>query len=146
MSTHAKRKVANILSGEDRAAKRSKNEGSSRMERSTQDKGDSGKNAAKSLQPPGIPPRSPVNIQNGIYAAERLSCAPEITHSINFILRGEIHTFQISYITQLTKVWPRRKHDMHHVVGQAKHYSNGGLRHHRGSASLPPGPPDRPEV
>ena len=38
----------------------------------------------------GLSQKHPVNIRNGIYAAERLSCAPDITHSINFILLGMI--------------------------------------------------------
>jgi len=38
----------------------------------------------------GLSQKDPVNIQNGIYAAERLSCSLDVTHSINFILLGEI--------------------------------------------------------
>ncbi|KAF9779210.1 hypothetical protein BJ322DRAFT_1214318 [Thelephora terrestris] len=53
-----------------------------------QKKEGSEQDAAGGLWPPVLQPDDPVNIQNGIYAAERLCCAPEITHSINFILRG----------------------------------------------------------
>jgi hypothetical protein len=50
----------------------------------------SGKDAAEGSLPPGVSQKHPVSIQNAIYAAERLSCSLEITHSINFILLGEI--------------------------------------------------------
>ena len=44
-----------------------------------------------SSQPSAIQKKHPVDIQNGIYAAERLPCSLEITHLINFILRGVAH-------------------------------------------------------
>jgi len=53
---------------------------------------DNGKGAAKSSEAKvmGLSQKDPVNIQSGIYAAERLSCSLDVTHSINFILLGEI--------------------------------------------------------
>ena len=44
-----------------------------------------------SSQPSAIQKKHPVDIQSGIYAAERLPCSLEITHSINSISRGETH-------------------------------------------------------
>ncbi|KAF8316447.1 uncharacterized protein EI90DRAFT_3134442 [Cantharellus anzutake] len=43
------------------------------------------KDAAGSSKPPAVPL---VDIQNGVYAAGRLSCSVDITHAINFILHG----------------------------------------------------------
>ncbi|KAF8312603.1 uncharacterized protein EI90DRAFT_3093157 [Cantharellus anzutake] len=49
-----------------------------------------GGDAAGSPKRSAVPLKHPVHIQNGIYAAERLSCSLDITHAINFILQGEI--------------------------------------------------------
>ncbi|KAF8318065.1 uncharacterized protein EI90DRAFT_3158646 [Cantharellus anzutake] len=47
-----------------------------------------GGDAAGSPKRSAVPLKHPVHIQNGIYAAERLSCSLDITHAINFILQG----------------------------------------------------------
>jgi hypothetical protein len=93
ISTDKKRKQAAERSDGNKTAttsKRIKTDGSSQEKGSTQDKEGSGKGAVGNSGPQSISMKHPVNIQNAIYAAERLSCAPDITHSLNFILRGEI--------------------------------------------------------
>ncbi|KAF8315998.1 uncharacterized protein EI90DRAFT_3293795 [Cantharellus anzutake] len=68
----------------------------SRMKRKTEALNDhnttkrskTGGDAAGSSERPAVPQKHPVHIQNGIYAAERLSCSLDITHAINFILQG----------------------------------------------------------
>ena len=91
-STSYKRKSAVLAdtdnnTGEEPVSKRSKGGISGA---STQSGEHSGEGVSEGPQPPAIPEKHPVNVQNAIYAAERLSSSPEITHSINFILRGEI--------------------------------------------------------
>ena len=88
VSTSLKRKTTalrNTGGNEEPASKRNKGEALGVSTRS----GEHGEEDV--FQPPAIAEKHPVNVQNGIYAAERLSCSLEITHSINFILRGEIH-------------------------------------------------------
>ena len=72
------------------AAKRTRIEAQSRERRSTQGKEDSGKGAEESSAPRAVSLDHPSSIRKGTHAAEILSCFPEITHSINFILIGEI--------------------------------------------------------
>ena len=72
------------------AAKRTRIEAQSRERRSTQGKEDSGKGAEESSAPRAVSLDHPSSIRKGTHAAEILSCSPEITHSINFILIGEI--------------------------------------------------------
>lgn len=93
MSTDKKRKLTAEPSDSKKtaaASKRIKTGGSSHNESSTQKTEDDGAGAAGEPAPPAISPKHPVNIQNAVYAAERLSCSLDITHSLNFILRGEI--------------------------------------------------------
>ena len=93
MSSNNKRKLRELQNGDrtEPPAKRTGVQTQSREKSSIQDTENSGKDAAEVSLPPGISQKHPVNIQNGIYAAERLSCSLEITHSINFILLGEIY-------------------------------------------------------
>ena len=87
-------------------SKRAKTGDSSRERSVTKDTEDSEKaGGAGASGPRAIPMKHPVNVQNGIYAAERLSCDLEITHSINFILRGEfrfrlLKTFRTLQLTR----------------------------------------------
>jgi len=46
--------------------------------------------STKRIRCEGLSLKHPANILNGVYAAERLSCSLDITHSINFILLGMI--------------------------------------------------------
>ena len=69
----------------------------------TQNAESSRKGTAGNSGPRGISRKHPVNIQNGIYAAERLSCSLGVTHSLNFILRGECWLSAILRAVQLTQ-------------------------------------------
>jgi hypothetical protein len=105
MSSSAKRKATTTLTEDERrssAAKRSKHNGQSHEQSSTQSGEHNEYDDAGGPEPVPISPNHPINIQNGIYAAERLSCSFEVTHSINFILRGEIH-LQTSRRARLTQ-------------------------------------------
>ena len=75
--------------GKEPPSKRIKEQGGKDASRGGE--ADSGKGAARSSnhRAGGLPQKHPVNVQNGIYAAERLSCSLDVTHSINFILLGE---------------------------------------------------------
>ena len=84
-------------------SKRAKTGDSSRERSATKDTEGSEKGAAGASEPRAIPMKHPVNIQNGIYAAERLSCDLEITHSLNFILRGEFRPLKTFRALQLTR-------------------------------------------
>ena len=93
ISSDKKRKNESEISDSNKmetTSKRARTGDSSRERSVTKDTEDSEKaGGAGASGPRAIPMKHPVNIQNGIYAAERLSCDLEITHSINFILRGE---------------------------------------------------------
>ena len=82
------------------------------------------KNSGTTPPPQAIPDKHPVNIQNGIYAAERLSCSPEVTHSINFILRGEIHLHLESFM-QLHSLRTRRQEARFTSHGRIDRASSG---------------------
>ena len=91
MSTNAKRKLSNLLADDNKggpAMKRSKGDGHEGS--STQSKEKSGKGGAGGSTTRTVSPKHLVHIRNAIHAAERLSCSFEVTHSINFILLGEI--------------------------------------------------------
>jgi hypothetical protein len=93
ISTDKKRKLDSELSGGEKIAstsKRSKTDDSSGKKSSTPSEEASGTGAAESSGPREISMKHPVNVQNAIYAAERLSCSLDLTHSLNFILIGEL--------------------------------------------------------
>jgi hypothetical protein len=92
-NSNTKRKLAAVArdddgdgDGEEPPSKRAKD-----REDTPQSGGDSGEGVTGSSKPKarGLSQKHPVNVQNGIYAAERLSCSFDVTHSINFILLGE---------------------------------------------------------
>ena len=72
-------------------------------EEDTQTMEDSEQRSVEISEPRPITMKHPVNIQNGIYAAERLSCSFDITHSLNFILCGEILLSEFFPAAQLTR-------------------------------------------
>ena len=96
LPTHKKRKLESERSDDKNAttssvaSKRVKTDESSQGKSSTENTEEGGEGEAGSSGPREMSPKHPVNIQNGIYAAERLSCSLDITHSLNFILRGKI--------------------------------------------------------
>ena len=75
---------------EPETSKRPKTGGSGHGGSSAQKTEDSGTCAAGSSGPRGISDKHHINAQNAIYAAERLSCSLDVTHSLNFMLCGEI--------------------------------------------------------
>jgi hypothetical protein len=90
--TDKKCKLDSELSGGEKitsTSKRTKTNDSSGKKSSTQNKEASGSGAAESSGPREISMKHPVNVQNTIYTAERLSCSLDLTHSLNFILIGE---------------------------------------------------------
>lgn len=141
------RKISTVLydsngNEEEPAAVWSKSESSESL---MEDGGQSGKGISGSSRPPAIPKQHPVNVQNGIYAAERLSSSLEITHSINFILRGKVYSSQLPK-HGADETWYLRDNDIHYVVGQAERYSNKRLRYNQQPSPLPPGSPHHPKV
>jgi hypothetical protein len=92
MSTNTKRRLKAEIScsdGSEPPLKQSRGDDPSHENSSTQGMDDNGKGPAGSYRPRAVSLKHPVNIQNAIYAAERLSCSFEVTHSVNFILLGE---------------------------------------------------------
>ena len=123
LSTYAKRKAGTGLqeSGRSGPAKRIKTDIPAAEKISTQSDKPSGKGVSESSGPSGLPRKHQVNVQNGIYAAERLSCSFEVTHSINFILRGEIYSLK-----SLTpgsrfhrRIFQERCYTLHGQIGKA---------------------------
>ena len=150
LTTDRKRKNESEISDRNKtASKRTKRSKSSSMNTSTQETSGSGsgeEEAAGRSGPQELSPRHPVNIQNGIYAAERLSCSPDITHSLNFILRGKIRLLQILLHRNSRGIWRSRERIVHYLVGPGKRHKIGGFRYPRQSSSLPPCSPHHPEV
>jgi hypothetical protein len=104
ISTDRKRKATAEISDDSETesnSKRTKTGNSSLENSSTHDMEGRGEGAAGSSEPQEMSMKHPVNIQNGIYAAERLSCSLDITHSLNFILRGEIRLSNFFRTSQL---------------------------------------------
>ena len=111
------------------SSKRIKTSTSSRGKRSTENTEGSEKEEAGTSGPQELSPKHPVDVQNGIYAAERLSCSLDITHSLNFILRGKTRLSEIFVRCDSLRIWHSREHIAHYVVRQGEHHPIGGLRH-----------------
>ena len=56
----------------------------------TENTGEGGKEKTGNSEPQVMSLTDSVNVQNAIYAAERLSCSMDMTHSLNFILQGKL--------------------------------------------------------
>ena len=106
MTTYKKRKKEAELSDNNTpntSSKRIKANDPSREKSQTPNTESSRKGKTGKSEPQGIPIKHAVNIQNGIYAAQRLSCSLGVTHSLNFILRGEFWLSVILRAVQLTQ-------------------------------------------
>jgi len=112
--------------GEELPSRRATDEGHKNTSHS---KENSGKDTAGSLKARtrGLSQEHPINIQNGIHAAERLSCSSDVTHSINFILLGEIRHPGSFMLCSSLSPRPPRERDIYDVVGQTKCYSDEWL-------------------
>jgi hypothetical protein len=99
MSSNTKRRLEAVVRDDDEEDedeeaeeppnKRVKGQGSKNPPRNRGDSGNDTTGSSKT-NTGGLSQKHPVNVQNAIYAAERLSCSFDTTHSINFILLGEI--------------------------------------------------------
>ena len=91
INSSSKRRLEAVVHDSDGGppTKRAKDEGHKKTSHSREDSGNEVTGSSKA-RTRGLSQTHPVNIQNGICAAERLSCSLDMTHSINFILLGEI--------------------------------------------------------
>lgn len=85
--TRATRSDSTSIAG---SSKRTKAGDSGHEDGSGQNTGGGGKGSGRGPEPRPIGMMNRASVQNATYAAERLSCSLDITHSLNFILYGEI--------------------------------------------------------